>query len=166
MSIECIQVLSMNPHFIARLIQSFLTGYGETCSIQDVSLCIPILYHEPARDKLVKARSDSRFESLFNHKIPLSNDRFLSGPSQLAGFYARYQFLLPKVKQAIIVGCADDILVLCGDHYLRYTKVIRHTDKGLSASVAQWVKAAYYLGILFKKSTPEQISHFLEVDLT
>ena len=67
MSIECIQVLSMNPHFMARLIQSFLTGYGETCSIQDVSLCIPILYHEPARDKLVKARSDSRFESLFNH---------------------------------------------------------------------------------------------------
>lgn len=57
-------------------------------------------------------------------------------------------------------------LVLCGDHHLRYTKVIRHTDKGLSASVAQWVKAAYYLGILFKKSTPEQISHFLEVDLT
>ena len=166
MSIECIQVLSINPHFMAHLIQSFLTGYGEACSIQEVSLCIPILYHEPARDKLVRAKSTSRFESLFNQKKQINSNKYISGHSQLAGFYARYQLLLPRVKQAIIVGCADNILGLCDDHYLRCLNEIRHTDKGLSASVAQWVKAAYYLGILFKKSTPEQISHFLEVDLT
>ena len=65
MSIEAIRVLSMNPHFMARLIQTFLYGYGEDCELQKVFLAIPILYHEPARQKLFTARSSSRIQSLY-----------------------------------------------------------------------------------------------------
>ena len=154
MSIESIRALSMNPHFMARLIQAFLCGYGDACNVQKIFLAMPILYHEPARQKLFTAKSSSRIESLYSGKKPL------------AGFEERYKILLPYVKHAIIVGCNEKVISLNSDNQLRYVSKLDYKDRSLKQSISQWIRAAYYLGMTFKKATPEQLSHILEVELS
>lgn len=166
MSIESIRVLSMNPHFMARLIQAFLSGYGEACNIQMVFLAMPILYHEQARQKLFTAKSSSRIESLYSGKKPLVGSEAISERARIAGVGKRYSILLPYVKQAVIVGCNAKIIALCADNQLQTLSRLDYKDKSLTQSVSQWIRAAYYLGITFKKATPEQLSHILEVELS
>lgn len=166
MSIESIRVLSMNPHFIARLIQAFLCGYGNACNIQKVFLAMPILFHEPAREKLVNAKSSSRIESLYSGKKTKVGAESISERVRIAGFEERYKILLPYVKHAIIVGCNEKVISLNSDNQLRYVSKLDYKDRTLKQSVSQWIRAAYYLGKTFEKATPEQLSHILEVELS
>jgi len=166
MSIESIHVLSMNPHFMARLIQAFLGGYGEACSIQIVSLSLPILYHNQAKEKLLTAKNTSRLETLYTGKVLLNSGESISARTKVAGFEERYRILLPYVKQAIIVGCNENLIMLNKDLQLCPLKILNHKDVSLKKSVSQLIRSAYYLGTVFRKATPEQLSHILEVNLT
>jgi len=166
MSIESIRALSMNPHFMARLIQAFLCGYGDACNVQKIFLAMPILYHEPARQKLFTAKSSSRIESLYSGKKPLVGGESISERVRMAGFEERYKILLPYVKHAIIVGCNEKVISLNSDNQLRYVSKLDYKDRSLKQSISQWIRAAYYLGMTFKKATPEQLSHILEVELS
>lgn len=166
MSIESIRALSMNPHFMAKLIQAFLCGYGDACNVQKIFFAMPILYHEPARQKLFTAKSSSRIESLYSGKKPLVGGEAISERARMAGFEGRYKILLPYVKHAIIVGCNEKIISINCDNQLRYVSKLDYKDRSLKQSISQWIRAAYYLGMTFKKATPEQLSNILEVELS
>lgn len=166
MNIESIRVLSMNPHFMARLIQAFLYGYGESCNIRNVFLAMPILYHEPARQKLLTAKSSSRIESLYSEKRSPVGGETISELARIAGFAERYRILLPYIKQAVIVGCSEKIIAFSNDSQIRNISKLDYKDKSLKQSISKWIRAANYLGMIFKKATPEQLSHILEVELT
>ncbi len=165
MSIEAIKTLSMNPHFIAKLIQAFITGYGKPCRIQHVFMAIPILFHEPARKKLLTANNASRMESLYGKKDNLPNGEQISSQSQMAGFIRRYELLQPYVKQAIIIGCNDQILEFCNDQKLQCLINLNYSQKGFSKPISKWIRTANYLGKVFRNATPEQLSYILEVEL-
>lgn len=91
MSIENIQILSMNPHFNGLLMQFFLSGYNKPCEIRLAFMALPILMYSESRKKLSSAKSTSKMETLFNKPEILENDVKISGKVKLSGYLERYQ---------------------------------------------------------------------------
>lgn len=161
MSIENIKRLSMNTHFYSLLIQSFLTGYEKPCELKLVFMALPILIHKESREKLCNANIKSRIDTLFQSEQVVGNSK-ISGRTRLTGYIDRYNALKPYCKESIIILCSENKVVINNEHKLIVVKKIDY--KSFSGIVKNWVKCAYYLGIIFSKTTDDHLSYFLGVE--
>lgn len=161
MSIENIKRLSMNTHFYSLLIQSFLTGYEKPCEFKLVFMALPILIHKESREKLCNANIKSRIDTLFQSEQVVGNSK-ISGRTRLTGYIDRYNALKSYSKESIIILCSENKVVINNEHKLIVVKKIDY--KSFSGIVKNWAKCAYYLGIIFSKTTDDHLSYFLGVE--
>ena len=161
MSIENIKRLSMNTHFYSLLIQSCLTAYEKPCELKLVFMALPILIHKESREKLCNANIKSRIDTLFQSEQVVGNSK-ISGRTRLTGYIDRYNALKPYSKESIIILCSENKVVINNEHKLIVVKKIDY--KSFSGIVKNWVKCAYYLGIIFSKTTDDHLSYFLGVE--
>lgn len=151
----------MNTHFYSLLIQSFLTGYEKPCELKLVFMALPILIHKESREKLCNANIKSRIDTLFQSEQVVGNSK-ISGRTRLTGYIDRYNALKPYCKESIIILCSENKVVINNEHKLIVVKKIDY--KSFSGIVKNWVKCAYYLGIIFSKTTDDHLSYFLGVE--
>lgn len=160
MSINYIKRLSMNPHFYSLLIQSFLSGYEKPCEIKLPFMAIPILLYAESREKLVNANIKSRMDTLFQSP-QIINEYKISGKTRLSGYVDRYNFLKQPCKEAIII-LSSEKKISFKDHKIFLIKKIDY--KSFKGNIRKWLKCAFYLGIVFSKTTEDHLSFFLGVD--
>lgn len=161
MSLKNIKNLSLNPHFFKHLIIGFLSGYGKPCDLKLVFMVLPILLYSPSREKLASAKSTSRLESLFRAQVKVGDNIKLSGKTRLLGFLSRYEMLQPTTKKTIIILYNQGLISMDG-RYIVANKTVSY--KVYNKSISSWMKAAYYLGVVFSKSTEDHITYFLGVE--
>lgn len=160
MSINNIKKLSMNPHFYSLLIQSFLSGYAKPCEIKLPFMAIPILLYAESREKLVTANKRSRIDTLFQSPQIVEESK-ISGKTRLSGYVDRYNLLKPYCKEAIIILSSEDKMII--DNY-KIVLIQKVDYKNFEGTIRNWTKCAYYLGIVFSKTTEDHLSFFLGVD--
>ena len=151
----------MNPHFYSLLIQRFVTGYEKPCEFKLVFMALPILIHKESREKLCNANIKSRIDTLFQSEQVVGNSK-ISGRTRLTGYIDRYNALKSYSKESIIILCSENKVVINNEHKLIVVKKIDY--KSFSGIVKNWVKCAYYLGIIFSKTTDDHLSYFLGVE--
>ena len=161
MSINNIKKLSMNPHFYSLLMQGFLSGYKKSCEIKLPFMAIPILLYAESREKLLNANRRSRIDTLFKSK-QIIDEYEISGRTRLAGYADRYNLLKPYCKEAIIILFSEQKIAI-NNHKIVLIKNVDY--KNFKGTVRDWMKCAYYLGIVFSKTTEDHLSYFLGVDI-
>lgn len=160
MSIKHIKNISMNPHFYAFLMQCFLSGYGKPCDIKSPFVAVPILLYSESREKLVNANKKSRIETLFESP-KMVEDSLISGKTRFSGYLERYNYLQSHCKKAMIILASEDKIIIEKKKII----LIKEIDyRKFSGAIRDWAKCAYYLGILFAKTTEEHLNYFLGVD--
>ena len=150
----------MNPHFYSLLMQSFLSGYEKPCEIKLLFMAIPILLYAESREKLVNANRRSRIDTLFQSPQIIEGSK-ISGKTRLSGYVDRYNFLKPYCKEATIILSSEEKIVF-NDHKIFLLQKI--DNKGFEGDIREWIKCAFYLGIVFSKATEDHLSFFLGVD--
>lgn len=162
MSMNNIKILSMNPHFYALLIQGFLTGYEKPCEIKLPFMALPILLYAESREKLVNANIRSRIDTLFQSPQIIEESK-ISGKTRLSGYLDRYNSLKPFCKEALIILSSEDKLTI-SEHKIRLTQKVDYKNIQ-NTLVRDWVKCAFYLGVVFSKTTEDHLSYYLGVDV-
>lgn len=160
MSINNIKKLSMNSHFYALLIQSFLSGYEKPCDIKLAFMVLPILLHEESREKLVTANIRSRIDTLFKSEQIIGETK-ISGRTRLSGYLNRYNFFKSYCKKALIILFSENKIVINKN---RITTIQKIDYKSFEGTIKDWIKSAFYLGVICSKTTYEHLSYFLGVD--
>lgn len=160
MSINNIKKLSLNPHFYSLLMRSFLSGYEKPCDIKLPFMAIPILLYAESREKLINANKRSRIDTLFQSYQVVEESR-ISGKTRLSGYIDRYNSLKPYCKEAIIILSSEEKIVF-NDYKIVLIKRIDYKD--YAGTIKDWIKCAFYLGVVFAKTTEEHLSFFLGVD--
>lgn len=160
MSIKNIQALSLNPHFISILIQSFLTGYVKPCEPRNIFFVAPLLFYKESREKLMTARTNSKMETIFEEAIPIESGVKLSGKVRLAGFIDRYEVLKDSTKKAVIILSSEGKIVWHKD--IELLESISY--KNYNGEIKNWLKAAYYLGIIMSCTTESQINYYFGIE--
>lgn len=160
MSINNITTLSINPHFYSLLIQGFLSGYEKPCEIKLSFMAIPILLYAESREKLEIARFNSRIDTLFQSSQIVEQNK-ISGRTRLSGYVDRYNFLKSYCKEAIIILSSEDKILIKDQKIVLIQKVDYKKYKG---KIRNWIRCAYYLGVIFSKTSQDHLSFFLGVD--
>lgn len=160
MSINNIKKLSLNPHFYSLLMQNFLSGYGKPCEIKLLFMAIPILIYKESREKLVTANKRSRIETLFQDYQTIEENR-ISGKTRLSGYLDRYKALMPYCKEALIILSSESKIAI-SNHKIVVTKKTKY-DR-YDGKIKEWTRCAYYLGVVFSKTTEDNLSYYLGVD--
>ena len=123
-------------------------------------MAIPILLYAESREKLVNANRRSRIDTLFESYQIIGKNK-ISGKTRLSGFIDRYNFLRPYCKDAIIILFSEDKIEL------KHNKIIFNKKidyRNYSETIKDWLKCAFYLGVVFSKTTEDHLSFFLGVD--
>lgn len=151
----------MNSHFYGLLLQGFLSGYNKPCEVRLAFMELPILLYSESRKKLATAKSTSKMETLFNTPESLENNVKISGKVKLAGYLKRYEELKPFSKKALVILYSEKKIVL-NENKIVLIEPIKYLD--FDGTVREWIKAAYYLGVVFAKSNEDHLNYFLGVD--
>lgn len=150
----------MNPHFYSLLMQSFLSGYEKPCEIKLTFMAIPILLYAESREKLINANKRSRIDTLFQSSQTIGENK-ISGKTRLSGYVDRYNSLKQYCKEAIIILSSEKKIVL-KDHKIFLIQKIDY--KNFNGNIREWIRCAFYLGVVFSKATEDHLSFFLGVD--
>ena len=150
----------MNPHFYSLLMQSFLSGYEKPCEIKLTFMAIPILLYAESREKLINANKRSRIDTLFQSSQTIGENK-ISGKTRLSGYVDRYNLLKQYCKEAIIILSSEKKIVL-KDHKIFLIQKIDY--KNFNGNIREWIRCAFYLGVVFSKATEDHLSFFLGVD--
>ena len=150
----------MNSHFYSLLMQGFLSGYKKPCEIKLPFMAIPILLYAESREHLVKANKRSRIETVLQPPQIIEESK-ISGKTRLSGYVDRYNSLKPYCKEAIIILSSEKKIAI-EKHKIFLLQKIDY--KGFEGDIREWIKCAFYLGVVFSKATEDHLSFFLGVD--
>ena len=141
--------------------QNFLSGYGKPCEIKLLFMAIPILIYKESREKLVTANKRSRIETLFQDSQTIEDNK-ISGKTRLSGYLDRYKALKPYCKEALIILSSESKIAISN-----YKIVVTKKDKydRYDGKIKEWTRCAYYLGVVFSKTTEDHLSYYLGVDV-
>ena len=151
----------MNPHFYSLLIQSFLSGYGKPCEIKLPFMTLPFLLYAESREKLVNANKRSRIDTLLQSPQAINGDK-ISGKTRMSGYVDRYNSLRKYCKEAIIILSSEKKIAL-EKHKIFLIQKIDY--RGFEGNIREWIRCAFYLGVVFSKTTEDHLSFFLGVDI-
>ena len=140
--------------------QSFLSGYEKPCEVKLPFMAIPILLYAESREKLVNANSRCRIDTLFQSPQIVEENK-ISGKTRLSGYIDRYNSLKPYCKEAIIILSSEEKIAF-SEHKIVLIKKIDYKD--FTGTVKVWIRCAFYLGVIFSKTTEDHLSFFLGVD--
>lgn len=150
----------MNPHFFSLLIQSFLSGYEKPCKMNLVFMSIPILLYADSREKLINANKNSRVDSLFQ-SVQRIGENTISGKTRLSGYLDRYNILKPYCKEAIIIMFSENKIITTNNEII----IVKKIDyKNYNQNIKIWLKCAFYLGVIFSKSSEDHLYNLVGVD--
>ena len=121
---------------------------------------IPILLYAESREKLVNANKRSRIDTLFQSPQTI-NENKISGKTRLSGYVDRYNSLKPYCKEAIIILSSEKKIAI-EKHKIFLLQKIDY--KGFEGDIREWIKCAFYLGVVFSKAAEDHLSFFLGVD--
>lgn len=99
--------------------------------------------------------------SMNPHFYSLLMQSFLSGKTRLSGYIDRYNSLKPYCKEAIIILSSEGKIAF-NNHKIVLIKKIDYKD--FEGAIKDWIKCAFYLGVVFSKTTEDHLSFFLGVD--
>lgn len=150
----------MNTHFYAFLMQAFLSGYNKPCEIRMLLMVVPILLYKESREKLVRAKSSSKLETVFQNPREIHGNK-ISGKTRLAGYIDRYNTLKPYCKESIIILSSEEKIALSENKIIALSEI---DYKKVEGKMKDWARCAYYLGIIFSQTTVENVNYFLGVD--
>lgn len=151
----------MNTHFYSLLIQGFLSGYGKPCEIKLAFMALPVLLYAESREKLVTANKRSRIDTLFQSPQNVGENK-ISGKTRLSGYVDRYNMLKPYCKETLIILFSEDKIVI-NNRKILLIKEIEY--KNYEGTIKEWIKCAFYLGVVFSKTNEDHLSYFLGVDV-
>jgi hypothetical protein len=151
----------MNPHFYGLLLQGFLSGYKKPCEMRFIFMVLPILLYSESREKLATARNTSKMETIFNKSEEIEDNVKTSGKVKLAGYFKRYEELTPFSKKALIILYTKKKIALT-EKKVVLINPIKYLD--FDGSVRRWVRASYYLGVIFANTNEDHLNYFLGVD--
>ena len=160
MSIRKIQRLSMNEHYFALIFQCFLSGYGRPCHLKMAFMSLPLLMYSESREKLKTANRTSRIDTVFSSKQKVLGAD-ISGRERLSGFTQRYEMLLEYSKKAVIILSSEGKATVTGRE-ISLLKPVNY--KAYSGEVQEWLRCAFYLGVIFSKTTYEHLAYYLGVE--
>ena len=80
----------------------------------------------------------------------------------MSGYVDRYNSLKPYCKEALIILSSEDKIVF-NNHKIRLIKKIEY--KNFEGTIRDWIKCAFYLGVVFSKTTEDHLSYYLGVDV-
>lgn len=123
-------------------------------------MALPILMYSESREKLVTANKSSRIDTIFNAKQEILGTD-ISGRERLSGFVQRYDMLLPYCKKALIILSSEGKASFTGKEICLTQKI---DYKKYSGEVKEWLRCAYYLGIIFSKTTFDHLAYYLGVE--
>lgn len=89
------------------------------------------------------------------------DERKISGKTRLSGYIDRYNSLKPYCKEAIIILSSEGKIAF-NNHKIVLIKKIDYKD--FEGAIKDWIKCAFYLGVVFSKTTEDHLSFFLGVD--
>ena len=112
------------------------------------------------QEKLVNANRRSRIDTLFQSP-QIIDERKISGKTRLSGYVDRYNSLKPYCKEAIIILSSEGKIAF-NNHKIVLIKKIDYKD--FEGAIKDWIKCAFYLGVVFSKTTEDHLSFFLGVD--
>lgn len=163
MSIEHLKTLSLNPFFMGKVIQNFLEGYGSPIEYKLIFYVLPIVLYKESRDKLSSAKKTSRIETLFGGKQDYSRNKDIkiSGKINLSGFLERFEELKEITKLALIVLSTEEKVLLSKEIYLKEKDNYQY----YAGEIKSTLRAAYYLGVIFSKTSSEHLDYFLGVSV-
>ena len=72
-----------------------------------------------------------------------------------------FSYLKPYCKEAIIILASEKKLAIEGKNLVLLQKLDYKKFKGI---VKEWMKCAFYLGVIFSKSTVDHLSYFLGIE--
>lgn len=102
-------------------------------------------------------------DTLFSKPEELENGTKISGRVKLSGYIERFKATINFSKKSLIILSSERKIIL-KEKKIFLIKEIKYSDyKGV---VREWVRAAYYLGVVFAKSNEEYLNYFLGVDRT
>lgn len=159
--IDHIQNISLNPFFASKLLRSFYTGYGlendkQNMPLDLVYIVLPLLYYRPSRTALAKAKNTSSLRSLFTDDT--------NKAIALGGLQARIYFFDKITKNALIIAANEETIGIKKDG-LELKKKVDYRREFVSDSVKEYLRAAYYLGILCKKLSVVNVYRLLGVTI-
>lgn len=161
MSLQHLRNLSMNSHLFGTLIQCFLSGYTLPCDIKVIFTVLPIILNAQSREKLAKANSRSRLDTLFGSSFTLDNGSAISDRTRFSGYKERYDLLNSHTKKALIILYSKGKIVL-NSKTIEEVEILDYHQ--FEHSVKEWAKSAYYLGRILRKTDQEHLNYFLGVD--
>ena len=85
----------------------------------------------------------------------------ISGKTRLSGYVDRYNSLKPYCKKAIIILSSEEKIAVSNQKIVLIKKV---NYKDFEGAIKDWIKCAFYLGVVFSKTTEDHLSFFLGVD--
>ncbi|HDR7805739.1 MULTISPECIES: three component ABC system middle component [Bacillus] len=141
MSIKSIQVISLNPFFTSKIIQSFLTGYGkEKVDLSLLYLVLPFIMFKESRDVLSSANKKSSIYSLYYKNL---NKR-----TALINFNRKYERMKGLTNESLIVASNEEAINL--EEKITLLKEL-HYQSEKDKYIKKYYKAAYYLGVILSK---------------
>lgn len=153
------EIISKNPHFYALIIQVFLTGYKEKCSLEILYNVLPFITYSELREPLINANSRSSLYSVYSNSKNNLKEIQISNNVRKIGFKERYEKLKPFLGKALIILYSNKKIILIKDKVkLLEEKKYENFDKELR----EWLKSSYYLGNILKKITIKELKSFLE----
>ncbi|MBP1177639.1 hypothetical protein JOE49_004891 [Paenibacillus sp. PvR133] len=161
MSLKHIKTLSLNPYMMSKIIQSFLEGYGSPVEFKLLFYVLPIILSKDSRERLIKANRISRLETVFKKRDYRDYEKLkLSIQSNLSGFLDRFIELKNLTKDTIIIlvneekiSIGNSVVLLKKDNYSNYK----------NSNISELLRAAFYLGVIFSKSSVENLDYYLGV---
>ena len=151
----------MNPHFYSLLIQGFLSGYDSPCDLKLSFYVLPILLNKDSREKLKTANRKSRIETLSESKLEIFEPK-ISGKCRLVNFLESYDFLKEYCKESIIILYSEEKISIENNKIILNKRIDYKDYKG---NIKGWIRCSYYLGVVFSKTTEDDLSIFLGVDI-
>lgn len=124
-------------------------------------MAIPILLYSESREKLANANKRSRIDTLFQSPLIIEESK-ISGKTRLSGYINRYNLFKPYCKKAIIILSSEEKIAI-NNHKIVLIKKIDYRD--YDGVVKNLIKCAFYLGVVFSKTTEDHLSFFLGVNV-
>ncbi|WIM38689.1 DUF6521 family protein [Paenibacillus sp. PK4536] len=156
--IDHIQNITYNPFFTSKIIHAFLTGYGEAeIPYNIIYIVLPIVYYLPSRKLLIVAKNTSTLRSLFVDDIAKS--------IALGGLQNRILYFSDITNHSIIVAANEGKIQLNENGCIVLSKKLDY-KKVMNRNVREFLRAAYYLGVICSKMNISYVYRLLGVTLS
>lgn len=147
-----------SPPWVAELLQYFLSGAqsvkSEGIKLELIYMVLPFIFDKVTRDRLITSNVRSNINKIFFNKTSLELKNALVDKNSQ---YLNFKYVTQR--GLIYLGNYNQIKI---DKYISVSNPLKY--KNITDSKKDYIKAAYYLGILLAKE--EYLNVFLKFRIT